>query len=352
MEYRKGVRRKVMKPVTHIKRLTYVSNEQPTVRSGATTYWKSKGASHLHADLGGWPNTDLGKGALDYVMGKLPALTTGHYDRWKAVRPSMHDRANLTVCLLELGDVKRMWDILPKKHFNLRNWIDVLKHVNGLHLNYNFGWKPLANDVKSSLLAADRFEKRLDKLLREADKPLIKRFADRPASTTSNELITCWRDPPFRHRYELTMNVVNSSSFHYCYDLPKYSEKEMRWRAWADALGLHASMANLWEVIPWSFVVDWFVDIGGLLEESYPADWIQPWITWYQASYSQKATGNLRWSIEWTGYGGVIYKWPAVDLTFSIYRRGVGLPNFSAATDPLDADKIRLGASLLLSKLL
>jgi len=33
-----------------------------------------------------------------------------------------------------------------------------------------------------------------------------------------------------------------------------------------DSLGFAPTLENIWDLIPYSFVVDWFIDIGGLLE--------------------------------------------------------------------------------------
>lgn len=38
-------------------------------------------------------------------------------------------------------------------------------------------------------------------------------------------------------------------------------------KSWAEALGLKLSMANAWDIIPYSFVVDWFLSVGDFLEK-------------------------------------------------------------------------------------
>lgn len=46
-------------------------------------------------------------------------------------------------------------------------------------------------------------------------------------------------------------------------------------------------------------------------------------------------------------------KLPGIEVNARYYNRRVGAtPNFSGTTDPLSADKIRLGGSLILGRLL
>lgn len=344
MRYRDGVRRRRWKPVKHLTWSLTVDHSAPTIVEGPYDYWSSKWARMLFQ---AYNEVDLGSVFAQTALIRLPAASAGHYDRWKAVKPTMATRANMFVCLAELRDIKRMWDILPGKHFNLRSWHSVLSYANGLHLNYNFGWKPFVKDVINTFTAADSFERRLARLLREQDRPLRKRFADKaPASLSENWTVSVpysssrWVD--WTHQAQ----VKRASCFDFTYTLPKYSEKEMRWRAWLDALGLNPSIKNFWELVPWSFVVDWFVDVGGALETITP-DWIEPWLEFHQACYSMKVTGELSAKMRIRANTGVFYTSPPFSLNYKYYIRSLGVPSFQMGDPTLDADKIRLGASLL-----
>lgn len=95
---------------------------------------------------------------------------------------------------------------------------------------------------------------------------------------------------------------------------------------------------------------DWFVNLGGLLEAS-ESDWMAPWIAIHDAMYSNKIFGHYQtWLRASSAYGGTIL--PGYTLKLSRYWRRSGLPNFNWQTDPLDADKIRLGSSLILAQIL
>lgn len=343
MAYRKGVRRKRWKNVSHVKWEALVSHEPFVIYETATSHWSANWARVL---FGLYATNDLGDLCVGKFLSRVPAPDTGHYDRWQAVKPSMTSRANLFVSLAELRDIKKMWDILPKKHVHAKDWYQMLHWANGLHLNWNFGWEPFISDVYKTFVVTADFERRLSRLLREQDRPLRKRFADHPVDLSEEWTETFSFDPNKWVVWTLKGTIKRASCFDFTYWLPNYGSEEMRWRAWLDALGLHATIGNLWRIVPWAFVADWFVDLGRYLD-TFQNDWIAPWVEWHQACYSQKVQGTLTAKVFHRSGTGQIYSGTPVSLHLSQYIRRLGAPTFQAGDATLDADKIRLGASLL-----
>lgn len=344
VDYYDGTRRRKWKPVDHLRWSLQVDHTPVIISETPTDYWATNWAKMLS---GAWNGNDLGFSAWSEIRKALPAIDTGHYDRWQAVKPSMSTRLNLSVSLMELMDIKKLWDILPNKHFRLKDWHSVLHYANGLHLNYNFGWKPFLGDVLGVLETLNTFEARLSRLLREQNRPLRKRFSE-----SGTKVESLWSTPvpntPRTIEYDLSAQANFTSCFDFTYSLPDYKMQELRNRAWLDALGLHATIGNLWQILPWSFVVDWFVDVGGMLD-TFQSDWVQPWLMFHQSCYSRKVYGSCRISISHRALSGAVYKGTPVTLDFSHYSRCLGLPTFQVGDPNLDADKIRLGASLALS---
>lgn len=57
---------------------------------------------------------------------------------------------------------------------------------------------------------------------------------------------------------------------------PRYlSEFDKEWYLWLDKVGFHPDLAALWEAVPFSWLVDWFVPIGNALEKAV-GDWYNP----------------------------------------------------------------------------
>lgn len=291
----------------------------------------------------------------NYGLAKVANATDpyeGHYQRWESVRPTMATRANLAVFLAELRDIRRMFEVLPIKHFLLGNtpvksWGELLKYVNNQHLNYNFGWKPFLRDLKAFRKAVDGFDSRLRRFVNNEMRPLVRR-SSQPSGNT--QLSGTTAVGPCTLSWNLNYEITRSSSFMFHYELPKYSDEEFRWRAWADALGANPTAANVWALVPWSFVVDWFVDVGGFLD-TFSTDWLEPVVVYLQACCSVKVVGEA--SVTLTGpssWGSPTGK--LATERFSVYTRNVGVPEFTWDSQSLNADKIRLLASLALSRVL
>lgn len=367
------VRRLAMKPVRHDKWTAINSSSSAWVYSSADHLYEERinPLEVLEAGFYGaglpHPSGSLSDAAYISALSHCEPVGTGHYDRWLKCKPTMTTRANLGVFLAELRDFTRMWDFIPQKHLLLKGirqrdmswrriqdwYASVKKHgdskiayANNQHLNYNFGWKPFLSDIKRCWGGLATYEERLRKFVFQQEQVLHQtaRSSPRQVSETS-EIQSAWTRYKVIQKWDLTEK--HASAFDFSYHIPNFSESELRWRAMLDTVGLNPTPSTFWALTPWSFVVDWFYDVGGMIR-SHENDWLQPWIFIHQACFSRKAHGLYEVSIgQYPTYGSGIY--PGIKLHFSQYIRSVGLPNFSAVTDPLDADKIRLGVSLLAS---
>lgn len=295
------------------------------------------------------PVPDVGAYGAHSALNSCPDAFTGHYDRWLKVKPTMATRSSMTVFLAELRDIKRMFSLLPKRHLKgIRSWSDVrdlLRYTNDLHLNYNFGWKPFLSDIVNVRKAYQTYEQRLNKFMSRANSEIRQRVRDSGNVDTVEEL-----RGPIDVRKTVKGSYTLSSHFAYSYEVP-YSESELRIRSWLDSVGLSYSPATFWALLPWSFVVDFVVDVGGSLEQ-YSSDWSEPYIRWIMAGTSVKFTAEF--SIDTSHpyyYTSPTYK-PAVTGTISAYKRRIGYPAFSLGLQDLNADKIRLMSSLLAARTL
>lgn len=309
--------------------------------------------------------TSVDLGPYTFVAGasKLQDPFESHYDRWVRCKPTMATRANMAVFFYELREIKRMFEIIPRMHLRWRgkpveSWFDFLRRGNSMHLNWNFGWKPFVRDILSCWEGLATFDKRLNKLLQGANEDL-RRHA-RSHITIDDVPSVYWNQtnhPGFKERIETRGTLVLSSTFDFSYCLPPYSVESLRWRAYMDTIGLAATPANVWAIIPWSFVWDWFLRLGPKLER-YSMDWIQPWIYFCQCCTSAKLDVQVNLKARWdftqpnqqvrTTYADIGTN------TLSLYTRKVGLPAGVpwSSTGTLNADKIRLLASLVGSKVL
>jgi hypothetical protein len=270
---------------------------------------------------------------------------------WDNAKPTMSTRANLSVFLAELRDVKRMFSCIPSRHFSFKSWRDVLGHANREHLRFNFGIKPFVRDVQNTFRAMSRFEDRLGRFIAQQNQDLR---VHRVASPAGGEFCVTYSFPyPFeawQYRLTGTLTETASGTFHISYRLPNYSAEEMRWRAYADALGLHASLGNIWAVIPWSFVADWFVDIGSALDRNRD-DWVQPWIDMFQCCRTMKRESTFIVEVRLSAYSENPWNY-ACTYQQTSFSRTLGLQGAVFEPTELNADRVRLLSSLVASRIL
>jgi hypothetical protein len=278
--------------------------------------------------------------------------SVGHYDRWLKVKPTMVTRASMTVFLAELREIHKLFDYIPRKHFNLRNWNELLKWANSLHLNWNFGWKPFLADLDAVFRGLHDFESRLHRFIESADLDLVRHGGDSPVTESlTSSTFACSSETSMWYKATGTRTIKRFSTFQFSYTLPRYSYETLRWRAYLDTLGLAATASNVWELIPWSFVIDWFADFGSFLR-STEDDWVQPWLYFCQACSSYKVEQEVNFHLQYQGWHKPWFN-DFATWRYKQYQRALGAPNHDdLSASSLSLDKIRLLASLAAQQLL
>lgn len=219
--------------------------------------------------------------------------------------PKVNDGTSLINFILELKDLrrmfnfksleklKRMYDDSLKSGDIMRRWLrqrknDVsIKDVSDDFLNYKFGWAPFIGDLLAMLKALRGLNKRLDYLVNNTHRKL-KRFASvdlphadfptwAPGSVSMNaafgravsgtsDVCVYTRSARWVYKPRYTMSLT------YSYTLPRVSEVRRKIRAYLDAFGVRMDPSIVWNAIPFSFVIDWVVDVGNWLRQFSPND--------------------------------------------------------------------------------
>lgn len=189
---------------------------------------------------------------------------------WNKFKPGKPG-ANLGQALVELHQIPT----IPR-------WVKGLRFYQNLgnnYLNYQFGWRPFLNDLMDGVKSAHTMAKRLAQLRRDNGKWVRRRgiissdTVVTPISaygTTSYPLLTS----------EFYLNPVNpatesqywhetrkhwfSAAFRYW--IPDINEPDWEYNAIVKQLGLYPTPGLVWEVLPWSWLVDWFTNIGDVLD--------------------------------------------------------------------------------------
>jgi hypothetical protein len=197
----------------------------------------------------------------------------------------------------------------------------LLSLAGSAYLLWEFGWKPVLSDVSKLVNLASALKKRIDFLKANVGKAVKRKRTLFTFAENKGEVSSLTFGPPgtYRtvepHEGEVPIHGRLTVSAHYhsrlSYDLPvdsaieKWDEKAFRYLA-----GLQLDKTLIWEVTPFSWLVDWFTNLGDLVEHRWAdrlldVDIHQEWIT-IQAEFHQHATvrtvaGEISSpDIEWT----------------------------------------------------
>jgi hypothetical protein len=183
----------------------------------------------------------------------------------------------------------------------------VARALGGGLLSYNMGWRPLMDDLLKMTGLGEAIKRRQGELKRLADKGFSKRVGIGSFSETTGG----------------AHGVLGKVGLGTVFGTQTYSTKSeryavVRWKAnggimpsvdssWTGAmrstLGLNLSPATIWNMIPWSFAIDYFAGIGDFLDTYRNSFEMRV----DGASIMQHSTQTITRTITeryWTGTGG------------------------------------------------
>jgi hypothetical protein len=200
------------------------------------------------------------KNALGVTLGSgvLGADAQGWInDAFVATRP---DLTSLSIpnFLLELKDLPRLFQLWKKQ-------LSIAKNAAGLRLNWSFGWKPLLGDLQTMVQTLSSVRQRLLEW-------------EKTVGLVYQRTHTCLTDtipasgnftyPSGLHKVYFSGSVTRQVTAYLTYKtLPigALNGVDKILKAYLDALGFELNPKIVWDAIPFSFVVDWFFDVGGWL---------------------------------------------------------------------------------------
>lgn len=242
------------------------------------TYWKYHVWGHLPAHM---PSAGLSYSTLsDFIQSNTGDPSVYGAEAWNKFRPT-RSGAELGVFLGELKDVPRMLKTTAKAFH------DIWKGMGGSRtmfspkavadnwLNTQFGWRPFLSDLWSFYKTAKTLDRKLKQLRRDNGR-WIRRGGSvevvEESETTKLSDANLWPSLPYyfyalypygRHdqTISLSKNVWFEGAFRYW--IPGKPESWL-WDAVAVAqiFGLQPSPSLVWELTPWSWLLDWCANVG------------------------------------------------------------------------------------------
>lgn len=188
---------------------------------------------------------------------------------WNMYRP-VKPMENMGQFIYELRDIGQMFAGLKERLLNL---IGAGKH----YLNYQFGWKPFLNDLHSALFNGDKMYRRIA-WIRKNNGKWVKRGGTVTASKDRTNMSSINMIYPVLTTAFYPSSGISLASRWITTERRVWFEARMKYfipgleddkaenfftspllrRLW----GLELTPSLIWELLPWSWLCDWFFDVG------------------------------------------------------------------------------------------
>lgn len=160
------------------------------------------------------------------------------------------------------------------KHNQLREVFNLGKQTSILSnewLSYNFGWRQLYSDITSLLSSPEKIAKQINFLLSRSGKNTTYRskrlFTSRVSNVSGFEIYKAGGDAgpntvstDLERQTELRM-VINAIFDFPPVDLPSFKQK-----LFYNKLGAFVTPTDLYNLVPWTWLIDWFTGFGNYVE--------------------------------------------------------------------------------------
>lgn len=205
----------------------------------------------------------------------LPPIPTGNgsgfgVDAFHKMKPTQPN-FNAVTSVLELRELPGLLKANLQQNF--------LKFQGNYFLAIKFGWEPLLRDIVGLVQTQMDAQKRLAQLIRDNGKSIRRTRSMLENSETTYEasgtsygalsptfVTQFYRKPPsYANRIRRFDNVWASARFRYW--LPP-GPRDIIWtrRMKARIFGLYPSPAQIYNAVPWTWMIDWFSGLGNALE--------------------------------------------------------------------------------------
>lgn len=245
-----------------------------------------------------------------------------------------------------------------------------LKHLSKLYLSYEFAWRPFVSDVMQLISALTGFDKKWKEFVKRAGVPQQRYWGTFVTGTEEGGSVYYTEDvgPPggttgdyspyvrVRVRKVADDGIRFHASMRYRYSLPSDALSAAgQIKGLLDSLGVRRNPAIVWNAIPYTFLLDWVVNVGKLLDSvSLDNLQVQTEIIEFCSSAKRKKVVSL--TVQPNTQINGSYQWLGERemrrLTKTHYRRTVGFPSRTSllAVSGLSWSEISKMIALIMSR--
>lgn len=207
----------------------------------------------------------------------------------RTMLPAIRPRLSILNSIYELKDFKSIPKLLnktrqgllklPNIYRGLRKSKRALRDITRLtashYLNYQFNLRSLVSDICSLKRAYNTVGKQIKSLLDNEGKIRVRHYATSfPLFTELNQSLRIVPNETYTydgHDLKRSVQILDPPMFRatmvYQYMLTDDQKSKADMYGYLDALGVQWNPAIVWNAIPWSFVVDWVVDVSRFLDQ-------------------------------------------------------------------------------------
>lgn len=227
--------------------------------------------------------------------------------------PEIKSELSSLQTIAELRDVKSMFtgplrfirQLTKKQRSANRSFAELMKGIAGQHLNYSFGMKPFVKDIVGLYSTFISVERKLNQLVEGVGKTHTSHYSEKiDDQYWSSQFAHCqptdttWfveRDWTATGTYKVACTMKYKYTLVDAFGNPiNLKDKNLlRMGAYLDSLGVRLDPSILWDLVPFSFVVDWFLSVGDWLE-SFSRNNLNSVIEILDCCYSVKETSVTR----------------------------------------------------------
>jgi hypothetical protein len=207
--------------------------------------------------------------------------------------------ASLQKTILDLSKVYSSLRHSPKLRKVIFNLKGAAKNVPNEYLSYHFGWKQTYKDAMDLLTLPEKTSKKINFLIRRSGKATTLRSKREFLSATGEGVSGFVYDTseyeialaqPFTwsrvERVSQVQLVVNCT-----WDFPPSNSVEFKRHVFAERIGLEPRVTDFYNLIPFTWLVDWFTGLGNYVELIDTINHDPSLINW--GMISCKSTGSL-----------------------------------------------------------
>jgi len=236
---------------------------------------------------------------IDYT--DIPSFGPTGWARARPDRPAF----NFGQSVVELRELPMM----------LKTSVESLKDIASYYVGLEFGWGPILSDIKNLFKMKDRLEKIIASIRRNNGLP-VRRTSKILNSNESNVILNqvgivglasntkAWSGLPASEYgagyrqviFRKTRAIWFAGKFITWID--DLDAPNLDTRLTARLLGFYPSPKLVWDLIPWSWLIDWFTNVGDLIS-NISSTWADR-----EAAVYAYIMGNTHRSYTWTGSDG------------------------------------------------